>query len=65
LLTAETFFRIKERFFEDNWKEVALTVEGHLYGLGNTLSSTGPYPHVSDSSSTPEPQASSTPDSTC
>ncbi|VDD87216.1 unnamed protein product [Enterobius vermicularis] len=39
LLTAQTFFRIKERFFKGNWDQVAANVEGHLYGLGNTLSS--------------------------
>lgn len=59
LLTAHTFFKIKQRFFEDTWDQVAPSVEGHLYGLGNTLSA--PFMQHAECS-TPEPQHPSTPD---
>ncbi|EJW87623.1 CCR4-NOT transcription complex subunit 7 [Wuchereria bancrofti] len=70
LLTAQTFFKIKERFLRILGTrierkldlKVAPTVEGHLYGLGNTLSSGAPFVQMTDSSSTPEPQQSSTPE---
>ncbi|VDO18355.1 unnamed protein product [Brugia timori] len=35
-----------------------------MYGLGNTLSSGAPFVQMTDSSSTPEPQQSSTPEAT-
>ncbi|KAI1733157.1 CAF1 family ribonuclease domain-containing protein [Ditylenchus destructor] len=33
LLTAMTFFKLKERFFSENWEEVAKELQGHMYGL--------------------------------
>ncbi|CAD6198159.1 unnamed protein product [Caenorhabditis auriculariae] len=38
LLTAMTFFKIKKQFFSETWEQVAPTVEGHLFGLGSSLS---------------------------
>lgn len=35
LLTAMTFFKLKELFFSENWKEVADSIRGHMYGLSN------------------------------
>jgi len=35
LLTGLTFFKIKERFFANDWDKVAPLVQGHLYGLGS------------------------------
>jgi len=48
LLTGLTFFRIKERFFASDWDRVAPIVQGHLFGLGNSLSAphTSPYHHL-------------------
>uniref|UniRef100_A0A914D0P9 poly(A)-specific ribonuclease n=1 Tax=Acrobeloides nanus TaxID=290746 RepID=A0A914D0P9_9BILA len=43
LLTARTFFKIKELFFADNWNEISEQVQGHMYGLGNTLSNPAMY----------------------
>jgi len=34
LLTAMTFFKLKERFFADNWDEVSESVQGQMFGLG-------------------------------
>ncbi|GMT25464.1 hypothetical protein PFISCL1PPCAC_16761, partial [Pristionchus fissidentatus] len=38
LLTAHTFFKIKQQFFQDSWDKVAQIASGHLFGLGNSLS---------------------------
>ncbi|CAJ0603215.1 unnamed protein product [Cylicocyclus nassatus] len=38
LLTAKTFFKIKQQFFSDNWEKVSRLVQGHLFGLGSSLS---------------------------
>uniref|UniRef100_A0AC34QKT1 Poly(A)-specific ribonuclease n=3 Tax=Panagrolaimus sp. JU765 TaxID=591449 RepID=A0AC34QKT1_9BILA len=35
LLTAMTFFRLKESFFGDNWDKSAPHMEGHMFGLGD------------------------------
>jgi len=37
LLTGQTFFKIKQRFFASDWDQVAALVQGHLYGLGNSF----------------------------
>lgn len=37
LLTARTFFRLKEKFFGDNWDKVSSELQGHMYGLGSSL----------------------------
>ncbi|TMS38268.1 hypothetical protein L596_005032 [Steinernema carpocapsae] len=44
LLTAQTFFKIKEQYIADNWDKVAPRVNGLLYGLGNSLSQASVYP---------------------
>jgi len=46
LLTAMTFFKIRQRFFANDWEKVAPVVQGHLYGLGNSLSAF-PFHHSS------------------
>ncbi|CAI4221820.1 unnamed protein product [Auanema sp. JU1783] len=38
LLTAKTFFKIKQQFFSDSWEKVSSVVQGHLFGLGTSLS---------------------------
>ncbi|PAV65631.1 hypothetical protein WR25_12323 [Diploscapter pachys] len=37
LLTAKTFFKIKQQFFNDSWDKISQVVQGHLYGLGSSL----------------------------
>uniref|UniRef100_A0A915CMC4 poly(A)-specific ribonuclease n=1 Tax=Ditylenchus dipsaci TaxID=166011 RepID=A0A915CMC4_9BILA len=35
LLTAMTFFKLKERFFAENWNDIVDEVQGKCYGLSN------------------------------
>lgn len=38
LLTAMAFFKIKQQFFADSWYKYSPYVEGHMFGLGQSLS---------------------------
>jgi CCR4-NOT transcription complex subunit 7/8 len=40
LLTARTFFRLREKFFGDTWDRVAPELQGYMYGLGASLTTT-------------------------
>uniref|UniRef100_A0AC34GB11 Poly(A)-specific ribonuclease n=1 Tax=Panagrolaimus sp. ES5 TaxID=591445 RepID=A0AC34GB11_9BILA len=40
LLTARTFFRLREKFFGDTWDRVAPELQGYMYGLGGSLTTT-------------------------
>ncbi|MFH4974169.1 hypothetical protein AB6A40_000878 [Gnathostoma spinigerum] len=55
LLTAQTFFEMKHRFFADSWDRIAPSLQGHLYGLGHTISSSFPQSSEESSSNTPAP----------
>lgn len=45
LLTGMAFFKLRELFFADNWKEVSASIRGHMFGLSNGLppANTAPY----------------------
>uniref|UniRef100_A0AC34GPG9 Poly(A)-specific ribonuclease n=1 Tax=Panagrolaimus sp. ES5 TaxID=591445 RepID=A0AC34GPG9_9BILA len=36
LLTAQTFFKLREKFFNDTWDKVAPELHGWMYGLGES-----------------------------
>uniref|UniRef100_A0AC35TXH2 Poly(A)-specific ribonuclease n=1 Tax=Rhabditophanes sp. KR3021 TaxID=114890 RepID=A0AC35TXH2_9BILA len=55
LLTGNTFFAIKEKFFSLSWDELFENIRGELYGLGNTLSCDTPKLNSSQIRSTPLP----------